>query len=218
METREQQPQIEKIRIDTLRVPPAGKAQRPFREAKGDRIAAEFEMNNFGFPVVCRVDGTNWVVDGQHRLYAIQKCGYAKASDLLQHDAVDPANRLVAAELERRWNDRLEALRQKARRGEAPRAPPSHRDDMPSPGVDLGQRQLRVVVHPGNVGETTRFTCAGSSRYHGTSPRAGGVSAHLDFPGPRSGPSPRARGEPECVGRRHGSVQVHPPRAGEQPW
>ena len=83
MKTREQQPQIEKIRIDTLRVPPVGQAQRPFREAKGDRIAAEFDINNFGFPVVCRVDGTNWVVDGQHRLYAIQKCGYAKASDLL---------------------------------------------------------------------------------------------------------------------------------------
>ena len=83
METRERQPQIEKIRIDTLRVPPAGKAQRPFREAKGDRIAAEFDIDNFGFPVVCRVDGINWVIDGQHRLYAIEKSGYAKGSDLL---------------------------------------------------------------------------------------------------------------------------------------
>ena len=194
METREQQPQIEKIRIDTLRVPPAGKAQRPFREAKGDRIAAEFEMNNFGFPVVCRVDGTNWVVDGQHRLYAIQKCGYAKASDLLQHDAVDPANRLVAAELERRWNDRLEALRQKARRGEAPRAPPSHRDDMPSPGVDLGQRQLRVVVHPrkrrGNDPLHVRRQLA-LPRY--IPPRGGSLGAP-GFPGPSIGSIPARAG------------------------
>ena len=78
MEARRQPPRIEKIRLDTLRVPPAGKAERPFREAKGDRIAAEFDINSFGFPVVCRVNGTNWVVDGQHRAYAIQKCGYAK--------------------------------------------------------------------------------------------------------------------------------------------
>ena len=89
METRQQRPTIKKIRIDTLCVPPAGKAQRPFREAKGDRIAAEFDINSFGFPVVCRVDGTNWIVDGQHRLYAIQKCGYAKASDSLDCEVYD---------------------------------------------------------------------------------------------------------------------------------
>ena len=84
MESRRQPPRIEKIRLDTLRVPPAGKAQRPFREAKGDRIAAEFDINSFGFPAVCRVDGIPWIVDGQHRVYAIQKCGYAKASDTIE--------------------------------------------------------------------------------------------------------------------------------------
>ena len=84
METRRQRPHIENIRLDSLRVPPAGKAQRPFREPKGDRIAAEFDINSFGFPVVCRVNGTNWLVDGQHRAYAIQKCGYAKASDTIE--------------------------------------------------------------------------------------------------------------------------------------
>ena len=57
MESRRKPPRIEKIRLDTLRVPPAGTAQRPFREAKGDRIAAEFDINSFGFPAVCRVDG-----------------------------------------------------------------------------------------------------------------------------------------------------------------
>ena len=31
MEARRQPPRIEKIRLDTLRVPPAGKAERPFR-------------------------------------------------------------------------------------------------------------------------------------------------------------------------------------------
>ena len=84
MDTRQPRSRIEKIRIDTLRVPPPGKAQRPFREAKGDKIAAEFDINNFGFPVICQVEGTNWTVDGQHRVYAIQKCGYAKGSDSIE--------------------------------------------------------------------------------------------------------------------------------------
>ena len=83
MESRQPRSRIEKIRIDTLRVPPAGKAQRPFRESRGHKIAAEFEINSFGFPVICQVEGSNWVVDGQHRVYAIQKCGYAKATDLI---------------------------------------------------------------------------------------------------------------------------------------
>ena len=84
MESRRPQSRIERIRLDTLRVPPAGKAQRPFREAKGDKIAAEFDINSFGFPVVCRVEGINWLVDGQHRVYGIQKCGYAKGSDSIE--------------------------------------------------------------------------------------------------------------------------------------
>ena len=71
---------IEKVRIDSLRIPSVGKAQRPFHPAKGAEIAAEFDIDAFGFPVVCRVDGVNWLVDGQH----IQKCGYAKPSDEIE--------------------------------------------------------------------------------------------------------------------------------------
>ena len=84
MQSRRQRSRIEKLRLDSLRVPPAGKAQRAFREAKSDRIAAEFDINSFGIPAVCRVNGTNWVVDGQHRVSGIQKCGYAKASDTIE--------------------------------------------------------------------------------------------------------------------------------------
>ena len=84
MESRQHRARIEQIRLDTLRVPPPGKAQRPFREAKGDRIAAEFDINSFGLPAVCRVDKTNWLVDGQHRVYAIQKCGYAQPTDTIE--------------------------------------------------------------------------------------------------------------------------------------
>ncbi len=84
MRSRSHRSRVEQVRLDSLRVPPAGKAQRPFRQAKGDRIAAEFDINSFGFPAVCRVEGTNWLIDGQHRVYAIQKCGYAKPTDMIE--------------------------------------------------------------------------------------------------------------------------------------
>ena len=75
---------IEKVCIDSLRVPPVGKAQRPFHEAKANDIAASFDINCFGFPVVCRVDDVNWLVDGQHRVYAIQHSGHAKSTDQIE--------------------------------------------------------------------------------------------------------------------------------------
>ena len=84
MEPRQRRSKVEKVRIDSLRVPAAGKAQRPFHQAKGDRIAAEFDIDSFGFPAVCRVDGVNWLVDGQHRVYGIRKSGYAKSTDEIE--------------------------------------------------------------------------------------------------------------------------------------
>ena len=81
MDPRERRSNIEKVRIDTLTVPTVGRAQRPFHQAKGDRIAREFDINLFGFPVVCRVDDVNWLVDGQHRVYGLQKSGCAGPTD-----------------------------------------------------------------------------------------------------------------------------------------
>jgi DNA invertase Pin-like site-specific DNA recombinase len=42
---------------------------------------------------------------------SLQQARYEAAHARRQYDAVDPANRLVAAELERRWNDALRAVR-----------------------------------------------------------------------------------------------------------
>jgi DNA invertase Pin-like site-specific DNA recombinase len=42
---------------------------------------------------------------------SLQQARYEAAHARRQYDAVDPANRLVAAELERRWNDALQAVR-----------------------------------------------------------------------------------------------------------
>ena len=84
MDTRQRQSSIEKVRIDTLTLPAVGKAQRPFHPAKGDRFAREFDINLFGFPVVCRAEGVNWLVDGQHRVYGVQKSGFAQPTDEIE--------------------------------------------------------------------------------------------------------------------------------------
>ena len=84
MDPRPRRSKIEKVSLDSLRVPAAGKAQRPFRQAKGDEIAGDFDIDSFGFPVVCRVEDVNWLVDGQHRVYAIQQSGYAASTDQIE--------------------------------------------------------------------------------------------------------------------------------------
>jgi hypothetical protein len=42
---------------------------------------------------------------------SLQQARYEVAHARRQYDTVDPANRLVAAELERRWNDALQTVR-----------------------------------------------------------------------------------------------------------
>ena len=41
---------------------------------------------------------------------SLQQARYEAAHARRQYDAVDPANRLVAGELERRWNEALQAI------------------------------------------------------------------------------------------------------------
>ena len=43
---------------------------------------------------------------------SLQQARYEAAHARRQYDAVDPANRLVAGELERRWNDALQAVQE----------------------------------------------------------------------------------------------------------
>jgi excisionase family DNA binding protein len=47
----------------------------------------------------------------RHAELALEQARYEAGHAHRQYDSVDPANRLVAAELERRWNERLEAVR-----------------------------------------------------------------------------------------------------------
>jgi DNA invertase Pin-like site-specific DNA recombinase len=74
---------------------------------------------------------------------ALEQARYEVARTRRQYDAVDPANRLVAAELERRWNERLQAVRALETEREALAAHPpltlgaAERDRLMALGTDL---------------------------------------------------------------------------------
>lgn len=67
---------IRPVPINQMRIPPALVTQREFRKAHGDRIAANLDLNKLGFPIVNHRDGIYWVLDGQHRIYALKENGF----------------------------------------------------------------------------------------------------------------------------------------------
>jgi len=64
---------IQPVPFAQIVIPPALVTQREFRPAHADRIAAEFDMNKFGYPVVNHRDAKWHMMDGQHRKAAIEK-------------------------------------------------------------------------------------------------------------------------------------------------
>lgn len=69
---------IRPVPIDKMRVPPALVAQREFRQAHADSIAANLDLNKLGYPIINHRDGMYWVVDGQHRIDALKQNGFEK--------------------------------------------------------------------------------------------------------------------------------------------
>lgn len=67
---------VRPVPIKAMKVPPALVTQRQFRQAHGDKLAANLDLNKLGFPVVNHRDGHYWVLDGQHRLYALKVNGF----------------------------------------------------------------------------------------------------------------------------------------------
>jgi hypothetical protein len=61
-----------------MRTPPALVTQREFRRAHGDKLAADLDLNKLGYPIINHRDGIYWVVDGQHRVYALRQNGFEK--------------------------------------------------------------------------------------------------------------------------------------------
>ena len=60
---------IEKMKVNPL-------AQRSFRRAWADRLAAEFDPEQLGIPTVNERDGSYYICDGQHRLAMLREIGW----------------------------------------------------------------------------------------------------------------------------------------------
>lgn len=69
---------VRPVPINLMRVPPALVTQRVFRKAHGNEIAADLDLNKLGFPIINHRGGIYWVLDGQHRIYALQQNGFEK--------------------------------------------------------------------------------------------------------------------------------------------
>ena len=93
-----------------------------------------------------------------HAELALTQARYEADLARRQYDAVDPANRLVGAELERRWNERLaEVQRQEERVASIADARPealssAERDRLLALGADLET----VWTHPGATAQTRK--------------------------------------------------------------
>lgn len=59
-----------------MRIPPALVVQRVFRKAHGDALAADLDLNKLGYPIINHRAGVYWVLDGQHRVYALKANGF----------------------------------------------------------------------------------------------------------------------------------------------
>lgn len=90
------------VPIAEMRVSPL--AQREYRPAKAERMAAAFDLEAIGYPVVSVRDGHFYIVDGQHRIGALKLIGYGDQNvECEVYAGLDEAGE---ARLFRRRNDR----------------------------------------------------------------------------------------------------------------
>jgi hypothetical protein len=70
------------VRINQMRPAPAGICQRSrFSKAWGDEIARNLDPDQIGLPVLNHRGGVFWIVDGQHRIYALKTHGFTDDKD-----------------------------------------------------------------------------------------------------------------------------------------
>jgi ParB-like nuclease domain len=62
------------VPISEMRVSPL--AQRDLNQARVDRLAASFDLEQLGAPTVSFRDGCYYIIDGQHRIEALKAIGY----------------------------------------------------------------------------------------------------------------------------------------------
>lgn len=86
------------VQIGLMRTPPALVTQREFRKAHGDRIASELDLDKLGIPVLNHRDHIFWVLDGQHRIYALKKFGFGD-KDVVKCEVYDNLTDAEAADI-----------------------------------------------------------------------------------------------------------------------
>lgn len=87
-----------KVALGQMRTPPALVTQREFRKAHGDRIASELDLNKLGVPVMNHRDGIFWVLDGQHRIYALKQFGFGD-KDMIECEVYEGLTDAEAADM-----------------------------------------------------------------------------------------------------------------------
>lgn len=87
------------IPIANMKVSPV--AQRDLNQARVDRLAADFDLEQLGTPTVNERDGNFYILDGQHRIEALKQIGYGDQqvqcwtySDLSDAEMADRFDRL----------------------------------------------------------------------------------------------------------------------------
>lgn len=73
---------IRAVPFGLMRTPPALVTQREFRKAHGDHILADLDLDKIGFPIMNYRGGIYWVLDGQHRIYALKQFGFSDKDEL----------------------------------------------------------------------------------------------------------------------------------------
>jgi excisionase family DNA binding protein len=89
---------------------------------------------------------------------AVEEARFEAQHAKRQYDRVDPDHRLVASELERRWNERLQVLRDLEEKLQARRAAAANvlTDDERGVLLELGRDVQRAWCHPGATVETRK--------------------------------------------------------------
>lgn len=88
---------VHPVPINKMRIPPALVTQRPFRKAHGDDLATNLDLNKLGFPIVNHRDHNFWVLDGQHRIYALRENGFG--DDVLDCEVYENLTDAEAADI-----------------------------------------------------------------------------------------------------------------------
>jgi hypothetical protein len=91
------------IPIEKMRVSPM--AQRELNQARVDHLAANFDPEQIGHPVVSFRDGHFWIIDGQHRVETMKAVGWGDQS--VQCEVYEGLSETDEAELFLLRNDTL---------------------------------------------------------------------------------------------------------------